>query len=71
MRVARARSCATFSLGAAVYGFDIPGQPLDTPTFTAAERGWPQYSLPVRMIKGSVGSGLDINAEVQPGGTAG
>ncbi len=53
-----------------VYGFDIPGQPLESPTFTAVETS-NTYSLPIRMIKGNVGpSKVDINAEVLPGGTA-
>ncbi len=53
-----------------VYGFDIPGQPLESPTFTGVE-STDRYTLPIRMIKGRVGNRVDLNAEVLPGGTAG
>ncbi len=56
-----------------VYGFDIPGQPLDSPSFTAVESNNQKYSLPVRIIKGSLGQlpVVVFDAEVLPGGTAG
>ncbi len=53
-----------------VYGFDIPGQPLESPTFTGVESS-DQYTLAIRMIKGIVGNRVDLDAELLPGGTAG
>ncbi len=53
-----------------VYGFDIPGQPLESPSFSAMESISERYSLPIKMIKGVVGTQVDIVADVLSGGTA-
>ncbi len=51
-----------------VFGFDILGQPLESPTFTAHE-SFEVYLLPVRVIKGQIQE-LQFVLEVLPG-TAG
>ncbi len=52
-----------------VFGFDILGQPLESPTFTAHE-SFSFYSLLIRAIKGQIPEVLFV-PEVLPGGTAG